>query len=435
MKHFQRRGVTLSTSPPHASKPDLRLLAAFSALRHRNFRIFWTGQVVSLIGTWMQNAAQGWLVLLLATATFGQGNAPFYIGMVGAIGSLPMFLFCLFAGVFSDRADRRRILIVTQSCLMLLAFGLAALTGMGVVKFWHVALFSVLSGTVMAFDMPTRQAFVKDVASPRDLLNAIALNSTIFNLARIIGPAVAGPLIQIPQIGVAGALYINGFSFLAVLISLNLLRMPKTERQASSATVWQHLGEGFRYVAAHRLIRLLLLVMAVFSVFGFSYAVLMSVIATQLLKQGAAGYGALMSASGVGAFLGAIYLAGNARRLQKGRALLHGGLLASLAIIAFGMSRNFYLSLGILPFVGAGLVVASACINSIIQEVTPDHLRGRVVSMWAFIFAGFTPLGSFYAGMVARITSADMAVVLGGVCCILLIAGISIKFRWLWQTP
>lgn len=407
----------------------------FSALRHRNFRIFWSGQVVSLVGSWMQSAAQGWLVLMLATAHFGKAEAPFYIGLVGALGSLPMFAFCLFAGVFADRMDRRRILIATQSALMLLALGLAVLTGSEVVKFWHVVVFSMLSGLVMAFDMPTRQAFVKDISSPRDLLNAIALNSTIFNLARILGPAVAGPLIQIPAIGISGALYINAASFLAVLISLSQIRLTPQVREKSDANLWQHLGEGFRFVAGHQLIRMLLVMMAVYSIFGFSYAVLMSVIATQTLQQGAAGYGALMSASGVGAFIGAIWLAARARYARKGQLLIYAGVLSGISIVAFSFSRNFLLSMLILPFVGAGLVVASACINSIIQEVTPDALRGRVVSMWAFIFAGFTPIGSLYAGVVARVTSADMAIMLGGVACLIMMLVIILKYRAvLWDT-
>lgn len=411
------------------------LPTTFRALRHRNYRLFWSGQLVSLVGTWMQNAAQSWLVLTLANQEYGTANAALTVGLIAALGSLPIFIFTLFAGVLSDRNDRRRILLVTQTILMLLAFALGALTQSGGVRLWHVAVFSMLSGLTMAFDMPTRQAFIKDIASPHDLLNAIALNSSIFNLARIFGPAMAGRLIDIPSLGIPGALYLNGISFFAVIIGLLLIRISPKRRLAGGASVWAHLGEGFRYVANHPTIRILIIMMAVYSVFGFSYVVLMSVIAQQVLGQNAGGYGLLMSASGIGAFIGAIGLAARAGTIRKGSVLYGGGVLFSLALIVFSISRSFHLSLLILPVVGGGLVVSSAAINSLIQEIVPDHLRGRVISMWAFIFAGFTPLGALYAGMMAHYTSPSIAVLLGGVICLLLILWVTLRMRWLWRLP
>ena len=423
-----------------AEAPTFRFLwyagqwpATIRALRHRNFRYFWSGQFISLIGTWMQSAAQGWLVLVLAIAEFGEANAAFYVGMIGALGSAPIFLLTLFAGVISDRHDRRRILVLTQTLLMLLAIGLGLLVSAGAVRLWHVGLFSLLTGAAMAFDMPTRQAFVKDMASPEDLLNAIALNSSIFNLARIVGPGVAGWLMSIQAIGIPGVLYINAASYLAVIAGLLAIRNNTLPRQSSAGSLWHHLGEGFRYVIEHRIIRLLMVIMAVYSIFGFSYAVLLSVVANQVLGQQAAGYGYLLTAGGVGAFIGAIYLASTARYVRKGRVLLLGSILFTLALLAFSLSHSYYLSLLLLPVVGGGLVVASASINSLIQEIVPDRLRGRVVSMWAFIFAGSTPIGALYAGTVAHYTSPLTAVMLGGVICLVAVVVISLRAGWLWN--
>jgi len=406
---------------------------ALSALRHANFRYFWFGQLISLIGTWMQNTAQAWLVYELAFRDVGPVSAPFYVGIIGALGSAPMFLLILFAGVVADRYNRRHILIATQTCLMLLAAGLAVLVGTGHIQLWHVAVFAVLSGLTMAFDMPTRQTFVKDMASPKDLLNAIALNSSIFNLARIIGPGVAGVLMGIKSVGVPGVLYINAASYLAVIAGLILIRYRPASLLSKAGSVWAHLIEGFRYAYHHRVIRLILIIMAIYSVFGFSYAVLMPVFASQVLNQAERGFGLLVASTGFGAFIGAIFLASTAHRARKGRVLLAGGLICCIALIIFSRSTSFYLSMALVPFIGAGLVVASASINSMVQEIVPDHLRGRVVSIWAFIFAGFAPIGALYAGAVARALTAPAAVLIGALVCLLTLAYISARAGWLWN--
>ncbi|MHB0935623.1 MAG: MFS transporter [Armatimonadota bacterium] len=406
---------------------------AISALRHANFRYFWYGQLISLIGTWMQNTAQGWLVFDLAQQEYGKASAAFYVGIVGALGTAPMFVLTLFAGVFSDRYNRRNILIATQTVLGLLAAGLAVLVGAGHARLWHVAVFAALSGLAMAFDMPTRQAFVKDMATPRDLLNAIALNSSAFNLARIIGPGIAGWLISMPSVGVPGVLYINAVSYLAVIAGLLLIRFQPTGLLAKAGSIWQHLGEGFRYVAGHPLMRLVMVLMAVYSVFGFSYGVLMPIFANHMLKQEEFGFGMLMAATGVGAFIAAVLLATIAHRVRKGQVLLAGGLVFTLSLIAFSQSTSFLLSLALLPLVGGGFVVSSASINSAIQQIVPDHLRGRVVSIWAFIFAGFAPIGALYAGTAARLLGAPAAALIGGVVCLLMLVYISIRAAWLWR--
>jgi len=406
---------------------------ALSALRHANFRYFWFGQLISLIGTWMQNTAQSWLVYELALNAYGKTNAAFYVGLIGALGSAPMFMLILFAGVAADRYNRRHILIATQTFLGLLAAGLAFLYGTGHLRLWHVAVFAALSGLVMAFDMPTRQAFVKDMASPKDLLNAIALNSSIFNLARIIGPGVAGVLMGIKAIGIAGVLYFNAATYLAVIAGLILIRYQPAALLEAAGSVWGRLAEGFRYAYQHRVIRLILIVMAIYSVFAFSYAVLMPVFANQVLQQAERGYGLLMASTGFGAFVGAIFLASTAHRARKGRMLLAGGLICCLALIFFSLSKSFFLSMALVPFIGAGLVVTSASVNSMVQEIVPDNLRGRVVAIWAFIFAGFSPVGALYAGAVARVITAPGAVLVGGLICLLMLVLISVTAGWLWN--
>ncbi len=419
--------------------------AALSALRHRNYRLFWFGQMVSLLGTWMQNAAQGWLVLLLAEQEFGPQHAALPVGVVTALGQLPMFLFCLFAGVLADRVDRRRILLVTQSCLMLLALALAVLvststvhhTGLGgntyKMHLWQVAIFTMCTGLVMAVDMPVRQSFVKDMSSPRDLLNAIALNSIIFNLARIFGPAIAGRVIKIPSIDIAGALYINAASFLAVLVGLLLIRIKPTVRSVVESSIWQGLRAGFQYVAHQRVIRLLMALMAVYAIFGFSYNVLLSVIDHVVLKHDVAGYGMMMGSTGAGACVGALFLASTAGRVRKGQVLFWGGLLVSASLIAFSFSHRYLLSLALLPALGGGLVVSSASINSMIQEIVPDHLRGRVVSIWAFIFVGFGVIGAINMGATAHFTTPLTAILIAGVCCLLAQLFVTVRAGWFWR--
>lgn len=435
----EKTPVSAKISPFHFFGYAGEWPVAIRALRHANFRFFWSGQLISLIGTWMQNTAQAWLVYQLAKGEYGPANAAFYVGMVGALGSAPMFFLTLYAGVIADRYNRRNILIITQCIFLLLAAGLALLVSTHHVQLWHVAVFAACSGLTMAFDMPTRQSFVKDMASPADLMNAIALNSSAFNLARIIGPGIAGVLMAIPRIGVSGVLYFNAASYVAVIWGLFLIRYQPTSLLAKAASVWEHLREGFRYVWGHPVLRLIMLVMAIYSVFGFSYGVLMPVIANQVLKQTERGFGFLMAATGAGAFIGSVFLASTAHRLRKGRVLLSGGLVFLLALILFSQTRfcpmpfQFPLALALLALVGGGFVVSSATINSVIQEIAPDHLRGRVVSIWAFIFAGFTPIGALYAGALARATSAPTTILIGASVCLLTLIGISLRAAWLWQ--
>jgi len=404
--------------------------ATFRALRHRNFQLFWFGQLISLIGTWMQSAAQGWLVFTLALNEFGPHNTALIVSMVGAAGSLPMFFLTLFAGVLADRMDKRRILVLTQSASMVLAFALAVLISLKIVLLWQVALFSVLSGVVMSFDMPTRQSYVREMVGPDDLLNAIALNSSIFNAARIIGPFLGGLLMAVPWIGVAGVFYLNGISFIAVIAGLLMIRATPLIGLTGEGNVWQHLIEGFQYVLGHSTIRTLMVIMTVYSIFGFAYTGLLSVIAGQVLNVGNWGYGIMLSATGVGALIGALLLASLAGRVLKGGVMMLSGVAFSIGLIVFGFSHSLLLASIALAVVGGGLVIGSSSINSIIQEIVPDSLRGRVVSMWTFIFAGFTPIGLLYAGVLAHYTSASLAIVVSGVICLLFLAMVAVFAPW-----
>ncbi|HEX2950431.1 MAG TPA: MFS transporter, partial [Armatimonadota bacterium] len=354
--------------------------ATFRALRHRNFRLFWFGQLISLIGTWMQSVAQGWLITELTA-----GNAKstsLYLGIISALGSLPMLFLTLFAGAIADRYDKRRILIITQASSLVLAFALAILTSLGIIRIWHVALLAMLLGVVNAFDMPTRQAFVKDMVGGEDLLNAIALNSSIFNGARVLGPAVAGGLIAIRSIGISGAFYINGISYIAVIIGLAMIAVPRVVNIQAEGDIWHHLREGFRYVAKQRTILTIMVIMAIYSIFGFSYMVLLPAIARLTLHVGSRGYGFMISFTGLGALISALLLATLAGKVRKGRILFIGGTVFSLGLIILSQFHQFIPYLIFLAFVGGGLVISSSSINSLIQEIAPDNLRGRIVSMW-----------------------------------------------------
>lgn len=381
----------------------------FASLRHRNFRLFWTGQMVSLIGTWMQSVAQGWLVLTLT-------NSAFLLGLVGAIGSLPVLFLALPGGVAADRFDKRRLLMATQSTAMALALALAALTYFNIVKIWQVVALAAISGSVFAFDAPSRQAFTIELVGKDDLLNAIALNSAIFNAARILGPALAGVLIGF--IGMAGCFLINGISFLAVIAGLWQIKRERPEPRAG-VSAWREMREGLDYAWNQPVIRSLVTVVAVFSVFGMPYALLMPIFARDVLGVGARGLGFLMTANGVGALSGALGLAVMGKSRGRGRLVLAAGVTFSLALAAFSFSRSYALSLTLLPFVGWAMVSLTATINTLLQTTVPDGLRGRVMSMFTFVFMGMMPFGSLLAGTTAQRFTAPLAIRGGAAVCLL----------------
>jgi MFS family permease len=425
--------------PRHAGADGVTLVSAdgrewptmIRALRHGNFRLFWFGQLISLIGTWMQSVAQGWLVADIMLYRHHVTDPSLYLGYVATVASLPAFVFTLFAGVLADRVNKRTVVLVTQILSMVQAFILAYLTWRDLADFWHVAVLAAFLGLVNAFDMPTRQAYIKDLVGLRDLANAIALNSSVFNSARVLGPAVTGLLITLGGSRTTMAFFVNGLSYLAVIAGLLAITVPGKPQVTTEGSVWMHLREGFRYTVGHRTIRVLLLIMAAYSVFGFSYIVLMPVFARNVLFVDARGYGALISIGGIGALIGALVM--TTVRARKGRLLGISSLVFSLALIGFSQAHTFWWAAALLTGIGGGLVVANATINSIIQELVPDHLRGRVVSVYIFIFAGFTPLGALFIGTLAHYTSVSTALLVGGCLCLAAVLSLTLRAPWIWR--
>lgn len=368
-----------------------------SALRHRNFRLFWSGQLVSLIGTWMQSIAQGWLVLQLT-----HSNA-FALGVVSAFQFLPVLVFGLFGGLIADALPKRPTLYATQGTMMVLAFILAALTYTNVVHVWHVVALATLLGFANAVDMPTRQAFVMDMVGREDVGNAIALNSAAFNAARIVGPAIAG--LAIALVGTATCFLLNGISFLAVLGGLALMRdhelksRPRADVERSPSAMVENMAEGLRYVGGTPVVLLAVVVVGLVSTVGMNFNVLVPVLASDVLHVGATGYGFLMTAMGIGSLVSALAIAFSGRPSR--RVLLVGAFLMGLLQVAVGLVRFFPLALVAMFGVGAAAIAMTATANTLIQLSVPDALRGRVMSVYTTVFAGSTPIGSLMTGGLA----------------------------------
>ncbi len=379
------------------------------ALNHRNYRLFISGQLVSLIGTWMQSVAQAWLVYRLT-------GSPVLLGAVGFAGQIPVFLLAPAGGLFADRHDRRRILLVTQAVSMMLALGLGVLTLSGRIEVWHVATIAALLGVVNGFDIPTRQAFVTELVGRQDLVNAIALNSSMFNGARIIGPAVAG--VVVAAVGEGWCFLANGASYLAVLAGLIAIRRPVPVREAREGTAFAEVAEGFRFAAGTAPVRALLLLLGLVSLTGMPYAVLMPVMAAGVLGAGAGGLGILMGASGAGALGGALLLArrGSVRGLGRWVALAATGFGVSLVL--FALSRSFWLSVLLLLPVGFSMMIQMSSSNTLIQSMVPDRLRGRVMAVYSMMFMGMAPFGALLAGVLADRLGAPATIATGGIVSI-----------------
>ena len=387
----------------------MNLPESLRSLRHRNYRIFFAGQLISLTGTWMQSVAQAWLAYRLT-------HSAALLGIVGFAGQIPTLLFSPAGGVVADRFARRRVLILTQASSMVLAFALAALTFADAVSVPWILALAALGGVVNAFDIPTRQAFAIDMVGRDDLVNAIALNSSIFNGARVIGPAIAGLLVA--RIGEAWCFLANGVSYLAVLGSLLAMRIRAVAGAPRSTSVWTSVREGFVYVARARPVRALLLLLGLVSLTGMPYAVLMPVFAREVLGGDARELGLLMGASGVGALLGAIVLAN--RRSMRGLgtfvAFCAGGM--GVALVAFSFSRSFWISAALLVPVGFCMMSEMASSNTLIQSLIPDAMRGRVMSLYAMMFMGMAPVGALLAGSLAARIGAPATIAGGGIVCL-----------------
>ncbi|HEX2638391.1 MAG TPA: MFS transporter [Gemmatimonadales bacterium] len=390
-----------------AGRPSL-----LRALRHRNYRLFFAGQGLSLVGTWITRIATGWLIYRLTGSSL-------LLGVVGFCGQIPTLFLAPVAGVFVDRWDRHRVLIVTQVLSMLQSLALAVLALAGIITVAEVLVLQVFQGVINAFDTPARQAFVVTMIEDRaDLSNAIALNSSMVNASRILGPSIGGVLIA--AVGEGWCFLLDAVSYLAVIASLRAMHVAPTGPAGRPATrVWEELRAGFTYVAGFVPIRTVLLLLALVSMMGMPYTVLMPAVAVKLLHGDSHTLGWLMTASGVGALGGAVYLASRASVLGLGRAIAVATTLFGAGLVGFGLSRVLWLSLLILPVIGAGFMVSLAATNTIVQTITEEHLRGRVMAFYAMAFLGTAPLGSLLAGVLAERLGEPVTIMLGGFACIL----------------
>ena len=393
-----------------AAEPEVGLSRAWRALRHRNFRLFFGGQSISLIGTWMTRLATSWLVYRLT------GSA-FLLGIVGFSGQIPTFLLAPFAGVWVDRLNRQHVLMVTQILAMVQSFALAALTLTKHITIHEIIWLSAFQGMINAFDMPGRQAFlVEMVEDKQDLGNAIALNSSMVNMARLVGPSLAGMVIAI--FGEGSCFLIDGISYLAVIASLFAMRLKPVAVKRVTASMLVQLREGWDYVAGFAPIRTILTLFAMVSLMGWPFTVLMPVFASTILKGGPHTLGFLMGAVGIGALVSALSLAIRKSVLGLGRMIYISTAMFGVALIFFGMSRNFWLSLFCMLFCGFGMMQQMAASNTIIQTIVEEDKRGRVMSFYTVAFVGMAPFGSLLAGALAHAIGAPRTVMFSGACCI-----------------
>ncbi|PKN09667.1 MAG: MFS transporter [Deltaproteobacteria bacterium HGW-Deltaproteobacteria-8] len=400
-------------SPPGPSQaPQSRFFSLSRSFRHRDYRLFFTGQFISLVGTWMQQTAQAWLVYRLTGSSLS-------LGLVGFAGQFPVFVLGIFGGVMADRMNRRTLLVATQAAALLQAVLLAWLTFAGQIEVWQVMVLATFLGTVNAVDIPTRQSFIVDLVGKQDLHNAIALNSSMFNSARILGPSVAG--IMLAAVGEGWCFSLNALSFLAVIACLLRMGTPRRPVPMSHPSVWTHLREGFAYAWRTREVRAILQLLAVASVIGMSYVVLMPVFAAEILHRGASGLGLLMSATGCGSLAGALLLAMRRESRGIGRYAYFGMLGFGASLALFGLSSSFWLSFLLLLPVGFCMIVSMAAANTILQTLCPDELRGRVMALYSMMFMGMAPFGALLSGTLAHMIGAQATVTAGGVACVLVL--------------
>lgn len=372
--------------------------------KHRNFRIFWGGQTVSLIGTWMQSVAQGWLALELT-------NDPLMVGLVSAAGSFPVLLFSLFAGVLADRYDKLRIVRIAQALLLLQAGALWWFVWSGLIDIKWLLGLALLNGTIVAFEIPARQAFVIELVGREELLDAIALNSGGFNLARIVGPSLAAGVIA--TLGLEWCFGLNAVSYLAVLGGLFLVRLPPYVPRSGAPTPLEGLRQGISFMRTQREVAVLMRMVAVYAVLGVPFLVLMPVFARDVLGSTASAYSILYACVGIGALAAALALAAAGRRVSRGRLLAGAAHAFPVLLVLFSISRWLPLSGALLVAVGFTMVLTNALSNAMLQTIVPDGLRGRVMAAYAWVFVGFGPIGSLLAGAAARYVGAPLTVAVG----------------------
>jgi MFS family permease len=379
------------------------------ALRHRNYRLFFSGQLISLVGTWMQTVAEAWLVYRLT------GSAAL-LGVAGFASQIPVFLLATVGGTVADRSNRHRILVITQSTAMVLPLILATLVFTGHVRVWHVFALAGTLGVVNAFDIPARQSFVVEMVGKEDLVNAIALNSSIVNGARTVGPAVAGVLLA--AVGEGWCFLINGLSYIAVITGLLLMKLPARDKQVHPPPTLADAAEGFRFIRRSTPIRDLLLLVGLVSFAGMSYSVLMPIFADSILHGGPTGLGLLMASAGFGSLCGALSIASRSSIRGLGRIVALSALTFGVGLMVFALSRTFWLSAVLLFVVGMSMITQAASTNTLIQSMVPDTLRGRVMAVYAMMFMGMSPIGALVEGALAERIGAPYTLVIGGCICV-----------------
>jgi MFS family permease len=387
-----------------------RAKTVFRSLQYRNYRLFFSGQTLSLIGTWMQRIALPWIVYQMTGSVF-------LLGLVGFLGQIPTFLLAPFAGVLTDRWSRYRVLIVTQVLAMIQAGILAWLSLTGLLEIWHIIVLNIALGCINAFDVPARHSFVIDMVEKKeDLGNAIALNSMMFNGSRLIGPTAAGIILASTGEGIC--FLINAVSYVFVIISLLYMRVAVKTKTDKEKHILRELKEGLDYTFGFAPIRHLILLLGLVSLMGMSYTVLMPVFAKEILQGGSHTYGFLMGAAGSGALLGALYLASRETVLTLGRIIPAAAALFGTGLIVLSFSSNFLLSIVLMVFIGLGAMMHAAASNTIIQTITEDDKRGRVMSFYTMAIMGTAPFGSLLAGWLAKIANTETAIFIGGLSCL-----------------
>lgn len=402
-----RWSMEANTDRANSQRAFIRM---FRALAHRNYRLFFGGQSISLVGTWMQQIAVSWLV-------FDLTHSAFLLGIVNFASRIPTFLLASLAGVLVDRWNRHRILVATQALSMIQALALASLVLSRRIEVWQIIGLSLILGLINALDIPARQAFVIDmVESKADLGNAIALNSSMVNGARLVGPSIAGLLIA--TLGEGVCFLFNGLSFIPVIASLLAMKIRPEVKAQNKTRVLQGLQEGVHYAFGFPPIRSVLLLLALVSFMGMPYTVLMPIFAERILHGGPQTLGFLMGATGVGALAGAMFLASRRNVLGLGRIIVLASAVFGLGLIAFSLSRVFWLSLALMPITGFGMMVQMTSSNTILQTIVQEDKRGRIMSFYTMAFMGMVPFGSLFAGSVANTIGAPATVAIGGIACI-----------------
>ncbi len=377
----------------------------FASLRYRNFRLFWFGQAISLIGTWMQSIGQAWLILKLT-------NSPFLLGLIGAAQYTPILVLSVFAGSVVDRFPKRRLIILTQTVMAVLAFILWVLTARGIVTYWHVFILAALLGLATSLDVPARQAFMVDLVGRDSLMNAVALNSTTFNVARLIGPAVAGILIA--KVGIGTTFLLNGLSFLPVIAGLALINIDGLPGRSGAKNVIEDVKEGLHYIRNNALIFDVVILMLIVSLFAINFNVVVPVYAKYVFHSNPEIFGFLMSALGVGSIFGAVLVALRSSRSPNPVYLVLGGVVLSLFQMVIAFVSGLYAAVFILFLIGFGAIFFTALTNTTIQLNTPDELRGRAMSVYSLVFMGVTPIGNLFIGGIADAAGVRTSIFIGG---------------------